>query len=314
MVDQLKMALLQVQDTLGVAEADLTGADLFETEEPVSISTENGKTELNTVGEGWINDGSVQGAHVQTVGWKRYLGVDGAADMGQTQIALEACCLSDSAVSDVHTFTPAAYVASDYTMWAYSGSQQASSSLRQTISNLVFAPKFTFEMGKPVLLEASGKGVYGGAPTDATQPSATHVRQIYPALLGGTVTINGYGSYGLISGEFDPGFTFEMLKNSEASYGYGAQKMTGQKATFKMTVYKLTVATDDPHADRLAHTPQTLSLAWGSQPQSFTLASGASKALIEDIEDGSDSGIETYTLSGRILDNDWSLVVNNAAA
>lgn len=313
MVDKLELYLLKEQAVYGTPEAALIGTDVIELEEVLDSAKDRGSTELNYVGGGFRQTASIPGAHIVTITGKKYLGTDVATAFGQCLTLFEASGLSDSEVSDVHTLTPVDAFVKDHTLWKYSGNKSASGALLDKFGNCVFMPKFTFENGKPVLFEFTGKAQYQGVQTDATQPSITPEDPVIPPFMGATITFNGNAAaFNLLSGEFDAGYESALLKDPRATWGHTTNKQTDSKTKFSFKVYQVTVATDNIEADLEARTGQLFSVAWGVGPYLFTLASGAGKAVVTNIEKDEDDGVSAWTISGVITDNDWSLVVDNA--
>jgi hypothetical protein len=59
-------------------------------------------------------------------------------------------------------------------------------------------------------------------------------------------------------------------------------------------------------------TTGTISVSWGTEPNKITLATGASKAQITEVSDAEEGEVETYDLTGIIIDNDFSVEVDTS--
>ena len=196
MMNELQLLLVKEQSVFGTAEGSLAGTDIIETIGAPTFTWSPEVEEINLVGGGFDQDIAIPGAGMYEVSFSVHMASGGTeGSYGQAGTLLDLCAMTKTetdgdgdATDDTATwvFSSTRSDWKDATAWLYSGDKSTTSSLLQKANNIIFNPKWNFENGKPVTMELSGMGVFGGAPTNATQPSVTKQRVNIPAFFNTT--------------------------------------------------------------------------------------------------------------------------------
>jgi hypothetical protein len=312
MATQLQLLLLQLQDTFGTAETDLTGADLIEVMGPPEFVWDPDITEIDLVAGAFDQDAAVPGASSYELTGKAYMRTGNASgDYAQIDTLLQASCMvgvTSAGPIKTYSFTSTRTSYKDATAWGYSGDLSTSSSLLRKMSNIILRPKWTLEAGKPSIMEFVGTGVYGGAAANATQPAITKERVSPPALLGATVTINGDADYQLIKAEIDATQAVDLTVDAAATYGRGNSAITNRKIKWTATVYMDVTGTVDPEAALLGQTEGALSIAYGTAPNKVTFAMTNSQITATPM--GDENGVQVWNLEGQANQNNFTVALD----
>lgn len=317
MVSELKLLLVQLQDTFGTAETDLTGSDLIETIGPAEFSWDPDMTPIELVGSTFDQDAAVPGAGSYELTLRAYMRTGNASgEYGQCDTLMQAACMvgtTSAGPIKTYAFTSTRSAYKDATAWGYSGDLSTSSALLRKMSNIIFRPKWTLEAGKPAIIECTGMGVFGGAATAATQPSITKARVSPPALLGAsTLTINGDNDYKLLKAEIDASQETNLTLDPSQTYGRGNNALTKRKINWTATVYMDVPGTVDPEAALLAKTEGAITIAYGTAPNKITFDMDYSQ--ITGVELADDSGVQVWNLSGQANQNHFTVAFDTTPA
>jgi hypothetical protein len=133
-----------------------------------------------------------------------------------------------------------------------------------------------------------------------------------PAFIGASaVTINGDTDYKMISGEIDSGQEVSLTMDPTNTYGYDLSQITKRKISWQAVVYQDVPATVDPQTALQNQTTGALTFTYGTAPNKISFTS--SNAQIDNIENGEEGGVQTWTLSGKISTNDLSVELDTSS-
>lgn len=314
----LEQILLKEQSVIGTAEVGLTATEFFEVEDP-NFSIDTKTTGINTVGAGFMQTqeivgssevsfsgslpfktGAVEGAYgniyqaLKLCGWKGTI-TDSDADAGMDKVVI--------APSNLQSEHKSA------TVWAYSGNKDTSGSIVHKFRDLKLSGKISLDFDSGVAkLSVDGKAILTSEPEVGTQASTTASVVVAPSLIGATISFFGSASYIPSSIEFDFGQQVSTdINGSTAISGLGQSHISDRKISWTAKVYEDTAVL--PVTTLRAGTLGTISVAWGTTPNKFTVASGALKAQIKSVKRGKLNGITTYELSGILVDNSMSVTI-----
>jgi hypothetical protein len=311
-VTNLGLLLVKLQAVYGTAETSLANTDVIETIGAAEFSSDFGASPIELVSGGFDQDAAIPGLTKYDVSGKVHVRTGGsAAAYGQIDTLLQASGMVGTTAASVKTyaFTSTRTAYKDATAWLYSGNLGTAGCLLRKASNIVFNPKWTFEAGKPVVMDFSGSGVYGGAAGTGTQPTITKLRTAAPAWMGlSTLTINGISTYKILKAEIDAGQETNLTIDVAQAYGFGQTEITNRKVKFSATVYCDLPASGDPETALLARTEGALAFAYGTAPNKATFTSTYSQ--ITDIKKGDESGIEVWNITGQCNRNHFTLALD----
>jgi hypothetical protein len=312
---KLDQVLLKLQTTFGTAEGSLTTTDVAEIMEGGVVGFTPNTTAIRLLGSGFSQNASVVGPSVGELTLRYPLRSGGNGDPGQWTLPLQCCGWKESDAADVYTYEQTSKMSEfkDATVWGYTGNRDTSKSLKRIISNTMYNAKFILDF-RPAeavaYVEFTGQGVYSGAPSAATQLAITKDTTSINALKGVTLNFFGDTDYDPLLLEFDLGRVVSVTTDGTDSTGLGFGIVSDGSATWHAIIYK--------SVDALAETAYangttgTISVSWGTEPNKITLATGASKAQITEVSDAEEGEVETYDLTGIIIDNDFSVEVDTS--
>lgn len=110
----------------------------------------------------------------------------------------------------------------------------------------------------------------------------------------------------------DLGNTVQLVKDPSCDSGYLQSMITGRKSKFSATVYQENLGSSNPLSIMAGPTPGLFQMTWGIAGSRITLKSGSGKCQITNVKQANDNGLNTFELSGIFIDNDFSLVINDA--
>jgi len=312
MVSKQKLLLVKNQSVFNTPETSLGADDVVETVEQPEFSLNADVTEIDHVAGAFDQDVAIPGIISYDITAKVYMRTGGASQSyGQIDKLLLASGMTGSTSGAVKTYqftsTQSAYTAA--TAWGYSGNKSTGGALLRKAGNIVWKPKWTIEAGKPVIMEISGTGTYGGAAASATQPSITKLRSNPPAFVAATtITINGDSDYKVLKAEIDAGQTTELTVDPAQTYGKGEATITDRKIKWSATVYQDLPSTVDPETALINKTEGGLVFVYGTAPNKITFSCGYSQ--ITDIKEGDEGGVQVWNLSGQCNRNDFSIILD----
>lgn len=314
----LQQVLGQLQSAFGTAETDLSAADILEVLEGAKIGFSPNSTPVNLLGAGFSQNASVIGPATGDITMSFPLRTGGIADStGQWTGPLQCCGLKSVEATDVYTYTPTSLQSEykDMTIWGFSGSKDTTESFKRVIHSCMFNAKFTLDFrpeeayGK---VEFTGKGVFDLAATLASQVSPTKSTASILPIKGATINFLGDTDLDLLLFELDIGNEIVVVPKPSVATGLGYSLISKRISKWNAIVYKDGDA--NPMTTYAAGTLGTISISWGAKPNKITIATGASKAQITEINDGDQDGIETDELAGIIIDNNFTVAIDTAAA
>lgn len=311
----LGLVLGQLQSAFDTAATVLDATDVLEIQGGYSIDQAVRTNEVDLVGGGWTQNQSVLGPRDATVSMTMPLRTGGAADsVGQIATLLKASMLDETDVSDVYTYVPTAKYSewNALTLWNYSGNLDSSGCMLEKFHNVIGSMKFSLDFGTGVALATfDGKGVYSAAQEAGTQPDVTPSAIVVPSLVGATISFFSDTDYCLLSIEFDLGFDVSPTLQPNATDGSGLGVTVPGKMKAKWTAKVYHDTTVNPITALLARTLGTISIAWGTAPNKFTIST--TKAMITEVKKSEDNGITTYDLSGILVDNNISIAIDTTS-
>jgi len=304
----LSMLLVKTQAAFGTTEASLTSANLIETIGPPKMSENFEMNEVALVAGGFSQDASVPGPVSVDLTASVYARTGGSDAPGQYGTMLKLAGMTESESPNgtyAYTFTSAAASITDGTAWGYSGNLDTSGCILRKAANFIFAPKWTFDAGKPVTADFVGKGTLVAIPAAGTSPAISKASTIPPAFMGATtLTINGNTYYKVLSGEIDATQEVALLKDPAATYGYLNSLITNRKIKWKFKVYKDIPSVVDPETALLGKTTGALTIEVGTAPQKIKW--DITTAQITNCKDSEDGGAETWDLEGIAISNTFT--------
>ncbi len=313
---------MKLQAARGTAEAALINTDVVEVETGASISVDPRMKEVDLVGS--PQNASIIGPREVAVSMNFPLRT-AATEGGQGQIekallsgfmgVAESDTDSDS-TSDRFIYTPSLLDSAwrDYTVWEYSGCSVSNLSLCTKVQNFMAGLKFVLDFDNGYAsIQLSGKAVLVSTPALATQPTITPSTVLTPALIGATVSFLGDSDYIPISLEFDLGPEVTATLNPGATNGSGLGVCApGSKRKIKWTAKVYHDSGVIPHTALLAGTTGTISVAWGTTPNKFTIST--TKAQITSVKQSEQGNVSCFDLSGICVDNDFAFQIDTAVA
>jgi len=308
-VSKLGLLLVKAQTAFGTTEATLTSTDLIETIGPPNMSGNYAEsTEVDLVAGSFSQDATVPGPSSVDLTATVYARSGGSDTPGQYGVLLKLSGMTENEETDGifnYTFTSTSSSITDGTAWGYSGDLSTNGSILRKAANIIFAPKWNFEAGKPVTCEFVGKGTLVAVPAAATSPAISKASTIPPAFIGATtLTINGSTYYKVLSGEIDAGQEVALLKDPAATYGYLNSLITSRKIKWNFKVYKDIPSVVDPETALLGKTTGALTIEFGTAPQKIKWT--ITTAQITDCKGSDEGGVETWDLSGIAISNTFT--------
>lgn len=317
-VSSLMQAVCSLQAAFGTEALVLSTFDVAEVMEGSKCGFTAKTSPVALVGAGFSQNASVRGPSVADVTLVYPLRTSGVQDT-ETDLQRALQCsglLLSGPTSHKYTYAPTSVATSwkDMTVWGYSGDMSTTAAYKRILYNCMFNPKFTLDFKDEgfAKVEFTGKGVYKGPAAAATQLVVTKDAGLVQPLRGVTLTFFGDTDFDLLKLEFDLGQEVTTTAKPTDSTGLGMTLITKRAIKWTATVYRDTAA--DAETLYSAGTLGTISCSWGDAPNKITIATGALKAQITEIADGDSDGVETYELSGIVVDNDMSIEFDTTSA
>ena len=315
-VVELELILAKLQTTFGTMVTPLSTTDYLQPGKP-TIALDVPAAKIESVGANFGQDPSVIGPREAAVTMSFPLRSGAAQDSpGDWAKIMQCCGFKETATTHVYSYALAPSQADwkDLTLWGYSGGQGANAALLQVVSNLLFSAKISLDFNTAFgSIDFTGKGAYSGLPVIATQPAVTR-HSLKTANLIGFVGSFLDSTYTLLSINFDIGNEISVCLNPQATdgSGKGISLLTDMKTKWDAKVYVDTALTRQPHVDLIAGTQGAISIAWGTAPNKFTVASPV--VQIESVKESDENKVKTYDVSGICIGNNLSISVDTTSA
>jgi hypothetical protein len=319
-IESIGVILLKNQAARGTAETSLANTDVAEVEAGASISIDPRVKEIDLVGS--PQNASIIGPRECGISMTYPLRTGNAeGNQGQISKALLSTFLkataSDTDIDStedrfIYNDTRKDSECKDSTVWAYSGSQDTSLSLLYKIQNVMFGSKFILDFDNAYAsLQLEGKGVLVATPALDTQPTITPSIVVPPALIGATISFLGDADYIPISIEFDLGPDIYCTLKPTVASGLGITA-PGSKRKIKWNAKVYHDSGIIPHTALLAGTTGTISVAWGTAPNKFTISTA--KAQIQHVKLSEQNNVTCFDIDGICVDNDFAFQIDTAVA
>jgi hypothetical protein len=312
----LDLLLVSAQDSWGAEQAGLTAAHFIETVGPAKLKLNSNPNEVDLIGGGFEQDASIPGAQEIDLSLAVHMRSNGADAAGQAGTLLKCAGMKQTEstpTGGTFTYVPTSLISEqkDFTAWMYSGQIGSNACFLYKAFNGLFIPKWTFETGKPCLMDLSAKLCYSGVsalatqPTSASTPALTKQRTIAPAFMGlNTHLILNSALYQIISAEIDMGQEAALTVDAGATYGRAESIFSKRKIKWKAKIYKDT--TVDPETALLGKTIAAVTFDFGVIPQRHSFSS--SYGQITNISNSDEGGVETWDIEGIFERNDFTII------
>jgi len=315
-IESIKVILLKVQAARGTSEAAPTEVDVFECEAGASIDIDYRVKDIDLVGS--PQNQSIIGPRECSLSMAlpmRTGALEGNALQVGKALMASFMKMTDSDTDADSTKDRLIYNPSlkdsewkDYTCWLYSGSQDTSLSLLTKIQNCMFGSKIVLDFDNAYAsLRLEGKGVLVGTPALGTQPTITPSTVVTPGLIGATISFFSDADYIPISIEFDIGPDIVATLKPTVASGLGIT-CPGSKRKIKWTAKVYHDSGIIPHTPLEAGTLGTISVAWGSTPNKFTVST--TKAQITSVKHSEQNNVSCFDLAGICVDNDFAVQID----
>ena len=321
-VEELIQVLLKNQATFGTAESSLVAADVAEVEAGAVISIDPRVKDISLVGAGFTQNQSIIGPRECGITMNYPFRTEGSesGSAGQVGKALKSCGMLETATDtdtdttdDRFVYAPTSTQSeyTDSTIWGHSGNLDSSSSMIYKVQNVMFNGKIVLDFDNAYAsLQLDGKGLLTSVPALGTQASVTPSAVATPALINATVDIFSDADYIPVNIEIDLGQDIVVTLDPTVEPGLGIALITKRKMTWTAKVYHDSGV--NPYTPLFAGTTGTISVAWGTEPNKFTVST--TKAQIRSAPFSDQDGITTYDLTGILVDNDLSVQIDTAEA
>jgi hypothetical protein len=312
----LDLLLVSAQADWGVEETGLDAGDFIETIGPAKLKLNSNPNEIDLIGGGFEQDASIPGAQEIDLSLAVHARSNGNDAAGQFGLLLTCAGMKQSEstpTGGTFTYVPTSLISEqfDFTAWMYSGQIGTEACFLYKAFNGLFIPKWTFETGKPCVMDLSAKMCYSGIPALATQPTSASSpalakqRTLPPAFMGlNTHLILNSAVYQIISAEIDMGQEAALTVDAGAAYGRAESIFLKRKIKWKAKCYKDT--TVDPETALLGKTIAAVTFDFGVIPQRHSFSS--TYGQITNISTSDEGGIETWDLEGIFERNDFTII------
>ena len=317
-VEELIQVLLKNQATFGTVEGSLVAADVAEVEAGATISIDPRVKDVSLVGAGFTQNKSIIGPRECGITMNYPFRTEGAetGSSGQIGKALKSCGMLETATDEdtdttddrfIYTPTSKQSEYTDSTIWGHSGNLDASESMIYKVQNAMFNGKIVLDFDNAYAsLQLDGKGLLTSVPALGTQATVTPSTAPTPALIDATINIFGDSDYIPVSIEFDFGQDIVVTLDPTVAPGLGIALIAKRKMTWNAKFYHDSGV--NPYTPLFAGTTGTISTAWGTLPNLFTVTT--TKAQITNLSHSDQDGITTYDASGILVDNDFAVQID----
>lgn len=269
-------------------EETLAGADYLEAFDP-SIKFDNTFNKRPGVGLG--NRKGVAGAQTGEVSLKTELRNSGSATLPLSATLLTAAGFKNTA--GVFSLQGVADVGDVATVGLFQDGEFKS------LAGVMFDVKFTGEVGKPVVVEWTGKGKRStgvAGPRDLTPITATPMSGTPPVVKGITLTVGGV-AYCIEKFEIMMGNKVVLRPCVTDATGYYAAQIVERQITITMDPERKSITTKDFYNDYEVGTEAALSIVIGTGANGTVTIAAGKIQLQQPVEDADGDGIARYALS-----------------
>lgn len=314
-VDELIQLAFKEQAAKGTAESSFDATDVVEVESGAKIAHSPHVRNIRLVSGGYGWRKSIIGPREIGLSASLPFRTEGAAKKpGDIAKFLQASGFKqtkDAGDTGIYTFTPTAKPTEQkaFTARMLSGNPEATSCIAQTARDVMGTCKISLDFNEAIaLLSFDGKGALASIPTAGSQiaktPSVVHT----PALIGAAVSIFDDPDYVPISIEFDVKATVTVTLDPTDDSGCGITVLTNREIDYTMKVYKK--SSTDPHTRLYDGLVGEISVEWGVENNKFTVET--SKAEVTGVDASDQDGVTCIDVSGKILDDDLTVIIDTA--
>lgn len=310
---ELDVVLAQLQAARGTAETDVAAADYVPAMDDFAVTPVYEFTPLEYATGTFGQEANVRGSAYCDVTVN--LPVIPTASSTEPIVGkfFKCCGMEVTTATNLHTYAATSDTEDwkDLTVWKYGGNKAATND-----SNLVkagscmFDAVLTWEVGKPLMCNFTGKGTLEAKPTEGAFVSGTlTLPAVPPAIVNAAAYKVGSASVKVISGEVRLGNTVVLVKDPSKAYGYAYAQITKRASAFRFTFLDELLSTWNPWDNLDAGTLDDLSLTFGVAGSKITIAS-TDKVQFTDIKEIESDGIKAFEVNGVFVDNSLSIAVN----
>ena len=226
-----------------------------------------------------------------------------------------ACCGMEMSgpTGNVFSYAPSNTPANwkDMTVWKYSGDKASGACLITKSDSALYNVKFTGKIGEALWAEFAGMGALTSLPAAGSYVSGTlTIPSLEPAIIKTTtMTIQG-ATLKCLEFVLDAGNAVTMIVDGSKDYGHQGADIGKKSGKWSAKVYQASHATFNPYTNLDASTLSTMACTFGIAGSKVTITA-TSKTQCKDATSADDNGILIYDLAGTIIDNDWSISINN---
>lgn len=312
MVKKLGLALLKVQSNIA-QESPCTAVDFADTMEAPELDIGTESEQDNRASGGFDMYPATIGRSAPTVKLAYSLLSLGAGTEPSLVQAMKCAGWNAVTVGNYIELTPTSTINKAATIYGYIGGPGASKALLTKIINVMFSSTIDLPGGKRAFITLDGKGRLIGAPASATMPDVSKYRDrgVAPAIINAGVEING-NTYKWSKAQIKDGQSVVNNIDPSVAYGGGDTEITERAFTFTATVFAKTAPI--PHTNLLAGTAGQMVFSWGAVKGTPDLQVSCNSVQLTDVKPGDENGVNTWELTGVILENDIVLRIYNAGS
>jgi len=317
---KLALLLSKVQPALGTKVASLTMTDQSAVGESFSLDYKKEFAEQDITQAIFGQPQMVAGTSMVDVKLTLPIIPTGSSTVPNVGRYLDCCGMVYALATKKHSWTPSSSVSTDWkdmTLHSYSGEKTTSGgdSLLTKAHSAMFSYELSGEVGKEATITLSGKAVPDGVPaatnyiTGTLTPLATVP---FATLKNATQTINGI-SYNILKFSLKDDCDVQFIKSMGDDSGNLQSMITGRKASLTATVYMEDQSAKNPLTGMAAGTLATTTIKFGNATDYLiSIISGTNKSQIVDAKVSNDNGLQTYELTVKFIDNNYTLSINDS--
>jgi hypothetical protein len=312
MVKKLGLALLNVQSNIN-QESPCVAMDFADTMDPPEIDIGIESEQDNRASGGFDMYPATIGRSAPTVKLSYSLLSLGASREPSLVQAMKCAGWSVTTVGNYIELRPTSTITSAATVYGYIGGPGASKALLTKIINVMFSATIDLPGAKRAFVTLDGKGKLFQNPTVATMPDVSKYRDrgVAPAIISAGVEING-DTYKWTKAQIKDGQAVVNNLDPSVAYGGGDTEITDRAMTFTATVFAKT--SPIPHTKLQAGTAGQMVFSWGAVYGSPDLQISCNSVQLTDVKPGDENGVDTYEVTGVILENDIIVKVYNGGS
>lgn len=221
--------------------------------------------------------------------------------------------------TNLKTYTPSSDttgVWKDMSLWSYTGEKTSGATYLTKTHSAMFDWELTGELGKPVMVNFTGKGAVSGDVTSASYPTGvvTIPSTVIPATIKATSMTVAGKAMKLLSFSLSIGNTVSLVKDMSSTWGYSGATITNRESNWKAKAYSQSAASLSPFPVMTSDTAAALSdfsVTFGPVAGSrITVSSGTNKSQVTKVTQSEEDGINIFDMEGIFVDNDFSVAIN----